>query len=144
EQISLVLGQNYVISFQENEKKGDIFNPNRDRIINNKGKIRRMGADYLLYTLIDTVVDHYFIILEKIGERIEDLESKLIFDPSPHKLRELYQLKREMIFLRKSVWPLREVLSRIERADFPMITPSTIVYLKDVYDHTIQVIDTIE
>lgn len=144
EQVSLVLGKDYVISFQENGKKGDVFDPNRQRIRGNKGKIRKMGADYLLYSLIDTVVDNYFLILEKIGERIEDLESRLIFDPNPDRLRDLYRLKREMIYLRKSVWPLREVISKLEREEYDMVQPSTIIYIKDVYDHTIQIIDSIE
>jgi magnesium transporter len=144
EQVSFVLGSNYVISFQEEGKMGDVFNPNRARLRSNKGKIRKSGPDYLLYTLIDTVVDNYFIILETIGERIEELEGKLISDPTPEKLRTLYSLKREMINLRKSVWPLREVISRLEKGESELITPSTQVYIRDVYDHTIQVIDTVE
>jgi magnesium transporter len=144
EQVSLVLGKDYVISFQENDKKGDVFGPNRERIRGNKGKIRKEGADYLLYSLIDTVVDNYFIIIEKVGERIETLESQLIFDPTPPKLRELYQLKREMIFLRKSVWPLREVISKLERGEYDLIKPTTVIFIRDVYDHTIQIIESIE
>jgi magnesium transporter len=144
EQVSIVLGKGYVISFQENDKEGDVFDPNRQRIRNYKGKIRKMGADYLLYTLIDTVVDNYFTILEKIGEKIEQLESKLIFNPVPGNLKELYQLKREMIFLRKSVWPLRDVINKLERQESDLIKPETVVFIKDVYDHTIQIIDTIE
>jgi magnesium transporter len=144
EQVSFVLGSNYVISFQEEGKMGDVFNPNRERLKNNKGKIRKSGADYLLYTLVDTVVDNYFIILETIGERIEELEGKLISDPSPEKLKTLYSLKREMINLRKSVWPLREVISKMEKGESDLIKPSTQVFIRDVYDHTIQVIDTVE
>jgi magnesium transporter len=144
EQVSLVLGNNYVISFQEEGKMGDVFNPNRERLRSNKGKIRKSGADYLLYTLVDTVVDNYFIILETIGERVEQLEGKLIADPTPERLKTLYGLKREMINLRKSVWPLREVISKMEKGESELIKPSTQVFIRDVYDHTIQVIDTVE
>ncbi|HEX8548147.1 MAG TPA: magnesium/cobalt transporter CorA [Cytophagaceae bacterium] len=144
EQISFVLGSNYVMSFQELDKKGDVFDKVRERIRNSKGKIRKYGADYLLYALIDTIVDNYFIILEKIGERIEDMEGRLITDPNPSKLRDLYRLKREVIFIRKSVWPLREVINKLERDYSELITDHTKIYIKDVYDHTVQVIDTVE
>jgi magnesium transporter len=144
EQVSFVLGENYVISFQEEEKKGDVFNPNRSRLKGNKGKIRRSGADYLLYTLIDTIVDNYFIILESIGGKIEELEDDLIADPSPKRLTVLYSLKRDMIYLRKSVWPLREVISKMEKGESELIQPATQIFIRDVYDHTIQVIDTVE
>jgi magnesium transporter len=142
EQISLIVGPNYVISFQERE--GDIFNPIRDRIKNGKGRIKRAGADYLAYALLDTVVDHYFVILEALGEEIESLEDKLVIHPTPETLQTIHKLKAEMIFLRKSVWPLREVVSGLERGDSPLVAESTRIYLRDVYDHTIQVIETIE
>jgi magnesium transporter len=142
EQLSLVLGPNWVISFQENE--GDVFDPIRERIRADKGRIRKMGADYLIYALIDAVVDNYFIILEKIGEKIEEIEDELVANPSPETLQAIHNLKRQMIFLRKSVWPLREVISRLERWESQLINKSTYIYLRDVYDHTIQVIDAIE
>ncbi|MBI5640616.1 MAG: magnesium/cobalt transporter CorA, partial [Nitrospirae bacterium] len=143
EQISLICGPNFVISFQEG-LEGDVFSAVRDRIRNNKGRIRKMGADYLVYSLLDAVVDNYFMILEKLGEDIEDLEEKLITKPTSETLHEIHYLKREMIFLRKAVWPLREVISGLERGESALIHESTRVYLRDVYDHTIQVIDTIE
>jgi len=142
EQISLTLGPTLVISFQERE--GDVFNPIRERIRSEKGRIRKMGADYLAYVLVDSIVDSYFIILEKLGEKIEDLEEELVTDPRPETLQTIHNLKREMIFLRKSVWPLREVVSGLERGESPLIQESTGIYLRDVYDHTIQVIDTVE
>ena len=142
EQVSLVLENNLVISFQE--IKGDVFNPIRERIRNYKGRIRKTGCDYLAYALVDAIVDNYFIILEKIGEEIESLEEDLINDPNPKTLHIIHGLKREMIFLRKSVWPLREVINALERGESPLINESTRIYLKDVYDHTIQVIDTTE
>jgi len=142
EQVSLILGSNFVISFQERE--GDVFNPIRERIRSGKGRIRKMGADYLTYALIDTIVDSYFIILEKLEEKIESMEEELVTNPTPETLQAIHHLKREMIFLRKSVWPLREVVSLLERGESVLIHESTRIYLRDVYDHTIQVIDTIE
>jgi magnesium transporter len=142
EQISLLLGPDFVISFQE--KEGDVFDSIRERIRNNKGRIRKMGADYLAYALIDAVVDNYFMILEKLGETIEEIEEKLVTNPTSETLHTLHDLKREMVFLRKSVWPLREVINRLERSESPLINKSTYVYLRDVYDHTIQVIDAVE
>lgn len=142
EQISIVLGQHFVISFQEME--GDVFEPVRERIRKNKGRIRKRGADYLAYALLDSVVDNYFTILEKIGERIEFLEEELVENPSTQTLQEIHRLKREMIFLRKSIWPLREVISGLERGESSLIKETTVIYLRDVYDHTIQVIDTVE
>jgi len=142
EQVSLILGSNFVISFQETE--GDIFDPIRDRIRNSKGRIRKMGADYLAYALLDAVVDNYFTILEKIGEKIETVEEELVANPIPETLQIIHTMKREMIFLRKSVWPLREVVGGLQRAESALIQESTGIYLRDVYDHTIQVIDTIE
>ncbi len=141
EQISLILGKNFVISFQE--KGGDVFNPVRERLRKGR-KIRERGSDYLAYALMDSLVDHYFIILEKLGEKIEGLEEVLISDPKPETLHKIHRLKREMIFLRKSVWPLREVISSLERGESSLIKKSTKIYLRDVYDHTIQVIDTVE
>jgi len=103
-----------------------------------------MGADYLVYSLVDAVVDNYFVILEKLGERVEFLEEELVAQPTPRTLKEIHSLKREMIFLRKALWPLREVIGVLERGESPLIRESTRIYLRDVYDHTIQVIDTIE
>ena len=142
EQFSIIFGQNFVISFQE--KEGDIFVPIRERIRTGKSRIRKMGSDYLAYSLIDAIVDSYFIILEKLGENIEDVEEKMIANPTPETLRAIHRLKRKMISLRKSVWPLREVVNAFERSDSKLIQESTRIYLKDVYDHTIQVIDTVE
>ncbi len=142
EQVSIILGSNFVLSFQE--RAGDIFNPLRERIRNAKGRVRKMGADYLAYNLMDAIVDNYFMVLEKLGEQIERTEEELVTNPTPETLQTLHNLKREMIFLRKSVWPLREVVSRLERGESPLIKESTGIYLRDVYDHTIQVIDTVE
>jgi magnesium transporter len=142
EQVSLVIGPNYVLSFQERE--GDVFDSVRDRIRRARGRIRKMGADYLAYALLDAIVDGYFLILERIGDKIEGLEEDLISHPDTKILQAIHYLKREMIFLRRSVWPLREVISGMSRKESTLIKESTEIFLRDVYDHTIQVIDTIE
>lgn len=142
EQVSLILGENFVISFQE--KEGDIFNHVRERIRSGKGRIRKMKADYLAYVLLDAVVDNYFFVLEKTGEKIEELEDKVVSEPRPGTLQEIHKLKRGMIFLRRSVWPLREVISILERGESSLIQETSRIYLRDVYDHTIQVIDSVE
>jgi len=143
EQVSLILGRTFVISFQEG-KEGDVFDPVRERIRTGQGRIRKMGPDYLAYSLIDSIVDNYYSVLERLGEEIELIEDQLVTDPTPAPLRVIHRLKRDMIFLRKSVWPLREVISGLERGESSLITDSTVIYLRDIYDHTIQVIDTIE
>jgi magnesium transporter len=142
EQISIVLGADYVLSFQERET--NVFDPLLGNLENGKGRIRKMGADYLIYSLIDMIIDNYFIILEKLGERIDDLEAHLVTSPKTETLRSIQKLKKEMIFLRRSVWPLREVINSMERGESSLIQSSTYVYLRDIYDHTIQAIDTIE
>ncbi|MCC7201897.1 MAG: magnesium/cobalt transporter CorA [Nitrospirae bacterium] len=143
EQISLILHPNFVISFQEGIE-GDVFGLVRERLRGGKGRIRGMGPDYLAYTLIDAIVDNYFSIMEEIGERIERIEEELVTNPKKETLHRIHELKREMIYLRKAVWPLREVISTLERGESPIIRNTTSIYLRDVYDHTIQVIDTIE
>jgi len=142
EQISLLLGQNYIISFQERVE--DVFDLVRDRIKSGKGKIRKMKSDYLAYSLIDAVVDHYFFILEKLGDEIENLEDELMREPTPKTMNKINKFKRELIYLRKSVWPLREVISGLQRSETKLIAKTTGIFLRDVYDHTIQIIDTIE
>ena len=142
EQVSLIVGENFVISFQE--RIGDVFEPVRERIRNYKGRIGKMKADYLAYALVDAVVDSYFTILEHFGEKIESMEEKLVSNPSDRTLRQIHAIKRETILLRKSVWPLREAISGLQRSESQLITEATSVYLRDVYDHTIQIIDTIE
>ncbi len=141
DQLSLILGRNFVISLHEGDET--IFTPIRDRL-KSRGRVRRSPADYLAYALIDLVVDQYFVILERQGETIEDLEEELISRPGPQTLHKIHRLKRDMIILRRSVWPLREVLSQLERRESPLIQEATAIYFKDIYDHVIQVMDTIE
>lgn len=142
EQVSLVLGSNHVISFQE--RPGDVFDPVRARLRTDGSQLRREGADYLAYRLMDSVVDHYFVVLEKLGDRLDDLEAELIEEPDRETLQEIYRMKRELLFVRKSVWPLREVLGGLQRGESELIGESTRTYLRDVYDHTIQAVDTTE
>lgn len=141
EHISMVIGHNFLISFQEDI--GDIFDPVRERI-RKEGRIRKFGPDYLAYALIDGIVDNYFTVLEKLEEQIENLEEELVANPTPASIQKVNLLKRDMIFLRKSVWPLREMINNLERSESPLIQESTRIYLRDVYNHTIQVIDTLE
>jgi magnesium transporter len=142
EQISIILMQGLVLSFQE--RQGDVFNGVRERLRTGKGRIRKMGADYLAYTLLDAVVDSYFAILEQIGEHIERLEDDLVMQPSPGSLEKIHHFKREMILLRKAIWPLRELIGGLQRNESPLINETTDIFLRDVYDHTIQIIDTVE
>jgi magnesium transporter len=143
EQVSIVFGRNFVISIQEG-REGDLFEPLRERIRNGKGRIRKLGPDYLAYSLLDTIIDHYFLILEKFAERIETLEENLISDPRPETLRQIHSMKREMIFLRKSAWPLRELIYNLEKSDSDLIQSATKIFLRDIYDHAVHIIDSIE
>lgn len=142
ETVSMVFGERYVISFQEHE--GNAFDAVTDRIRMNKGRIRKMGADYLAYALMDTVVDGYFVALEQIGDHIESVEDEIVERPVAAHMQEIHRLKRELIYLRKSVWPLREEIAAILKTESPLVREGTRVYLRDVYDHTIRVIDMVE
>jgi magnesium transporter len=142
EQFSLVLGPNFLISFQEIQ--GDVFRTVRERIRKPKTRIRKAGCDYLAYALIDAIVDHYFLILEKLGENIEALEEDLLENPSPETLQTLHEMKREMIYLRKQIWPIRELINSLVKGESSLINESTRLFFRDIYDHTIQIIDTIE
>lgn len=142
DQISIILGRNFVLTFQE--RQGDVWDPVRERIRKGAGRLRKSGPDYLAYALVDAIVDSYFAILEKIGDEIETLADEVAADPSPETLRKIHGLKREMIFLRKLIWPTREVAGLLERAETSLIRKSTVVYLRDVYDHTVQLIEAME
>ena len=142
EQVSLVLGNNFLISFQE--VKEDVFEPVRERIRKGRGRIRKGGCDYLAYALIDAVVDHYFVILEKIGAVIETLEEDLLAEPTVETMQSIHDMKRELIYLRKQVWPTREVINTVAKGELPLVQENTGVFFRDVYDHTIQIVDTIE
>ncbi|MGM0770762.1 MAG: magnesium/cobalt transporter CorA [Halobacteriota archaeon] len=142
EQVSIIFGPDFVISFQE--VIGDTFEPIRERLRLSKGRVRKQGSDYLAYALLDSIIDNYFIMLEKIGEDIEALDDELLENPTPRTVEHIHRLKKEIIFLRRFVWPLREVVSSMQREESPFIKESTTIFLKDVYDHIVQVMDTIE
>jgi magnesium transporter len=142
DQVSIIIGPNYILSFQE--RQGDVFDPVRERFENSASRLRKSGVDYLAYSLIDAVVDNYFLILEHFGDEIEYLEEGLVIQPGPEALRNIQKYKRDMILLRKSVWPLRELINGLQRVESDLIKETTRIYLRDIYDHTIQVIDSVE
>ncbi len=142
EQVSVLFGNNWVITFQETGE--DVFEIVRQRIKRTVPRMRFMHADYLAYALIDAVVDHYFIVLEKIGEQIETLEDEISESPKQESLETIRDLKKQLIFMRKAVWPLREVIGGLERIESTLIDDSTEPYIRDLYEHTVQIIDTVE
>jgi magnesium transporter len=142
EQVSILIGSNWVISFQEKTHK--IFESIIKRIKAGKGRIRKMGSDYLAYAILDCVVDYYFVLLEKIGEDIEETEDKITKKTRPEIIQEIFLLRRELVYLRRSVWPLRDIINNLYKTDSKLFKKPTGVFIRDLYDHTIQVMDTIE
>lgn len=143
EQLTIILLKDTVISFQE-PGGGDAFDVIRTRLRQGKGRVRRLGADYLFYALMDAVVDYYFTVIEKIGDRIEQIEEEIINDPRRESLIQLYQLKREVISLRKQIWPVRDMISNLLRSETEFITANTQLFFRDLQDHSIRIIDTVE
>ncbi len=144
EQLSLFLGQNFVVTFQEEERPGDPFNGLRDRIRKDYGAIRSAGPDYLMYSLLDAVVDAYFPVLEGYGELLEDLEDEILSNPTRESIAKIHEVKRDLLTLRRAIWPLRDALNSLYRDPGPVIQDSTRVYLRDLYDHAIRIIDLLE
>ncbi|MDY0165817.1 MAG: magnesium/cobalt transporter CorA [Thermoguttaceae bacterium] len=142
EQVSLIIGKGYVLSFQE--QPGDVFDGIRERLRTAKGRVRRSGADYLAYSLLDATVDSYFVILEQMGETAAELEDRVLADPQESVHREIHLLKRQLATLRKAVWPMREMTAAMQRTESEVLAPSTAVYLRDLYDHSVQVLDAVE
>jgi magnesium transporter len=142
EQLSLVLGDRYVFTFQE--RVGDVFDSVRERLRTSRGRIRARGPDYLTYALIDAVVDNYFVVLEGIGQLTEGLEEEVIVDPRERTIQRLHALKRELLSIRRAVWPLRDLMSSLVRDELERFTDETQVYLRDVHDHAVHVLDTVE
>ena len=142
EQISIILGRDYLLLFEE--RLTDVFKPVIERLKVGKGRIRKQGCDYLAYALIDVVVDSCFPILESLGDKIEMIEGNLTADPPAETISELHTLKREIIQLRKLLWPMREIIGRMKREDFDFVSDTTRIFLNDVNDHAIQILDTIE
>lgn len=143
EQVSLVLGKHYLLTVQE-EPDFDCFTRVRDRIRNNKGTIRKQGPDYLAYALLDAIIDGYFPVLENYGEHLEDLEDEVVINPTPKTLNKIYKIKRDLLTLRRSVWPQRDAINNLIRDESEFISPEVRVYLRDCYDHIIQVMDLVE
>ena len=143
EQLAIVLCENTVISFQE-PHSGDAFDIIRNRLRQCKGRVRKLGADYLAYALMDAVVDCYFTAIEKIGDKIEEIEEDIISNSDKKSLLQLYHLKREMIYLRKQVWPMRDMINNMVRSETNLINPSSDIYLRDLSDHVTRIIDTVE
>lgn len=142
EQVSIILGRNFVLTFQE--RKSGSFEPVRERLRTDKGIVRRSGADYLAYSLLDIIVDRYFIVIEQIGDDCETLEEQLLAKPGAEMLHHIHQLKREAMELRRAIWPLREVVNAMIRNDGGFFQPATLLYLRDVYDHTVHLIESLE
>jgi magnesium transporter len=142
EQVSLIVGERYLFTFQE--RVGDVFEPVRERLRQSKGRIRSRGTDYLAYALIDAIVDSYYRILETVGDRIEEIEEAALGEPTMEVMRRIHNLKREMLILRRAIWPLREATGQLYRGEVPLVTPETQLFLRDVHDHCVQVIDTVE
>jgi magnesium transporter len=143
EQVSLVLGENYLLTIQE-EPERDCFDPIRDRLSRNRGTIRQEKADYLTYCLWDAIIDGYFLVIEAYGEKIEYLEDEVIQKSSDHILAKIYRVKRELLALRRGIWSQRDALNSLIREGHPLVSKQVLPYFKDCYDHTVQIIDTIE
>lgn len=142
EQVSFIVTHKLLISFQETDR--DVFDPVRERIRSGKGKTRRHGADFLMYSLLDAIVDRYYEVLEHLGERLEDLEDLLIEDPTQGTIQAIHNFKRQVLLIRRFVWPLRDMLAMLSRLESPIIDDSTRLYIRDVYDHSVELIDIIE
>jgi magnesium transporter len=142
EHVCIVIGHDYIILFQENP--GPVFDPVKDRIKKGKGRLQKYGIDYLAYSLIDMIVDQYYGVLENIGEEIEDLEEEVLAYPDQRLLSRIHDFKHQVMVLRKSIWPFREMISMMLRGESSQIKDYVIVYLQDVYDHVIQIVDTVE
>ncbi|MBW4579414.1 MAG: magnesium/cobalt transporter CorA [Tildeniella nuda ZEHNDER 1965/U140] len=143
EQVSLVLGRHYLLTVQE-EPDYDCFGPVSERIRTNKGTIRKHGADYLAYALLDSIIDGFFPVLEEYGEKIEDLEAEVVENPSRQTLEKIHAIKRELLGLRRAIWPQRDAINALIRDGNALISPDVTIYLRDCYDHAIQVLDMVE
>ena len=142
EQMSLVLGPNYLVTFQVTV--GDCLDPVRERLRKSRGKLRESGPDYLAYCVIDAVVDHYFPVLDQLTEQLVGLEERIVQRPDPEALRQVYNLRHELLALRRTVWPMRELIGHLQRGDVPQVTPETRLYLRDTHDHCFQLMEVID
>lgn len=143
EQVSFVLGKKYLLTFQE-EPNHDCFNAVRDRLRTNKGRIRKSGADYLAYLLLDAAIDAFFPVLEDYGERLDDLEQEVVFEPTRETLEKIYNLRRELLALRRAIWPQQTIINTLMRSSSTLVSSEVEIYFRDCYDHVIQLLDIIE
>ena len=144
EQVSLVIKRNVIIMFQEHDKPGDCFDPLRARLRADASRLRGAGADFLAYGILDAVVDHYFVVLEQLGDAVERTEEAAALDPTARSAQAIHELRQELLVMRRAAWPLRDLVAQLLRRESPLISDKAAVYLRDVYDHLVQVIDTIE
>jgi magnesium transporter len=142
EQVSLILGPNYVVTFQE--RVGDVFDNIRERLRTGKGRLRKNGADYLAFGLLDAIVDNYFVVLESIGEKIDYFEESVVEKPTTEILHEIHGLRRRLLSMSRVTWAVREVIDSLQRGESELVKDTTKVFLRDIYDHTIQIIDNVE
>jgi magnesium transporter len=142
EQVSFVLGKDYLLSFQE--KEGDFFGPLRERIKQSSGRARSRKGDYLLYRLIDVIVDNYYIVLDEVGAQIENVEEEIYENPSDNAFKQIQHIKKELIYLRKALYPLRDAISKLIKDENGFIEPSNVRYFSDVYDHIVHLIDSLD
>lgn len=142
QQLSIILGDRFLITLTE--KQTDVLNPIRERLNKPSSKMRQRGSDYLAYAILDSVVDHYFLSLAHVDQSLENLEDELLTEPTATTISNIQKIKREMALMRKTIWPMREIINRFRRSDSPLLEESTQVFAYDVYDHTVQAIETVE
>ncbi len=142
EQVSLILGENYVLSFHETEPK--LFDALRTRILTGKGRARKMKSDYLAFAMADVIIDQYFLILEDIGDTVETIENELIVNPGGSNQEAIYRMKRRLVYVGRTIWPVRELVNEIERSDHLLIHNENRIYFRNIYDHTVQIIETLD
>jgi magnesium transporter len=142
EQVSLILGENYVLSFHETDPK--LFDSLRARILTGKGRIRKMKSDYLAFTIADIMIDQYFVVLEEIGTTIESIESELVINPGSADQEAIYRIKRRLVYVGRTIWPVRELINEVERSDHKLIHDESRMYFRNIYDHTVQIIESLD
>jgi magnesium transporter len=142
EQVSIILGLNYVISFHETTP--EVFEILQTRILTGLGRVRKMKSDYLVFAITDIIIDQYFTLIEDIGETIEETEEELLASPGQSSQEAIYKLKRRLGYIKKSIWPAREVLNQLQHSDHELVHEETKIYFRNIYDHTIQIIETLE
>lgn len=142
EQVSLIQGNNYVLSFHETDS--GLFDPLRSRILKGNGRVRKMKSDYLTFALADVIIDQYFVVLEDIGDTIEEIENELVIAPGAANQEAIYRLKRRLVYVGRTIWPVRELINEVERSDHPFIHDESRIYFRNIYDHTVQIIETLD